>query len=71
MMQRCNTETCRKKTYSIMKCRCGHIYCGIHLGDHSCPHDYRSEHQESLNKQNPKVVASKVIHLEGEYNTPQ
>jgi len=54
-----------------MKCRCGQIYCGLHLGNHSCPHDYRSEHQKSLDKQNPKVVAPKVISLEDEYNTPQ
>ena len=71
MHERCATETCKKRTYAILKCRCGHVYCGQHLGNHACTHDYRAEHQVNLSNQNPKVVASKLRCLGDEDNTPQ
>ena len=71
MHERCTTETCRKRTYAIMKCRCGQIYCGLHLGNHSCTYDYRTEHQQDLSNKNPKVVAPKLQHLITECNMPQ
>jgi hypothetical protein len=54
-----------------MKCRCGSIYCGLHLGEHGCTYDYRAEHQDNLARLNPKVVGAKMTYVEAADNKPQ
>lgn len=37
-------------------CKCGGLYCGLHIMDHSCTYDYKKDKVQLT-----KVVASKVI----------
>ena len=39
------------------KCKCGHLFCQIHLNPHShkCTFDYLKERQELIKQKNPKM----------------
>ncbi|KAF0915566.1 hypothetical protein E2562_036751 [Oryza meyeriana var. granulata] len=56
--------TCRKKVgLTGFKCRCGGTFCGGHryADAHSCGFDHKSAGREQIAKQNPLVVADKLI----------
>ena len=49
---------CKKKLGLIFyTCKCGNIYCQIHLNphNHNCQFDYVKEKKDQLIKQNPKL----------------
>ena len=55
---------CNKKLGLIdYSCRCGNFYCQKHrLPElHSCSFDYQKSGKELLDKNNPTIVADKVI----------
>lgn len=43
-------KACKKKIKStlvdIYTCRCKHLYCGIHLHNHNCNFDYKTQFKE-------------------------
>ena len=41
-------------------CKCGHVFCGRHLHDHTCSFDHRELHKRRLLAANPKLSASKI-----------
>ena len=61
---RCHMEDCNRSVRLVdqYECRCGNIYCKYHkfLTDHDCMYDYRKEHKEKLEKDNPEVKGSKI-----------
>ena len=48
-----------------MSCKCGHLFCYEHRlpENHVCSFDFKSNHQELLEKQNPKVSPSKYTKI--------
>lgn len=61
---RCNI--CRKKVgLTGFDCRCNGLFCGEHRysDKHSCSFDYKTLGQEEIRKNNPAVVAEKIIKL--------
>ena len=60
--QRCHC--CHKKLglTTSFACRCGHEFCGVHRysDKHACTFDYRNASRQSLEDQNPLVVAPKL-----------
>jgi len=62
--RKCNV--CKKKLGLIpFKCKCGKIFCSLHryAEDHQCPYDYKTEGINKIIKDNPKVVAEKIIRI--------
>lgn len=54
---------CKKKIgLTGFKCRCGYIFCSEHRysDKHECTFDYKLAGRQSIEKANPKVVASKI-----------
>lgn len=47
---------------SGFECRCGGLYCGLHRysDKHDCQYDYKKEGEETIRKNNPLIVGSKV-----------
>ena len=44
------------------KCKCGGVSCSRHRWpDHLCTFDYRAQEREQLHKNNPVVVADKIL----------
>eukprot|EP00731_Ephydatia_muelleri_P024775 Em0016g1046a len=62
--QRNRCAHCGKKTRlaAAYNCRCGGVYCAVHRYPevHACTYDYKAEGRQTLSKNNPKVVASKI-----------
>jgi len=59
--RRCGLEDCRKKLkVTAYPCRCGELYCDLHMGNHHCPYDYHKDAREQITKDNPKIEASKI-----------
>ena len=57
---------CRKKLGLMpFKCNCGKIFCAMHryAEEHNCNFDYKTRGREKLLKDNPKVVAEKIIKI--------
>ena len=55
--------TCNKKIgLTGFTCRCGYIFCSEHRysDKHECTFDYKLAGRQSIEKANPKVVASKI-----------
>eukprot|EP01080_Neovahlkampfia_damariscottae_P012444 gene12444-6196_t len=48
-----------------MSCKCGHVFCYAHRlpENHVCSYDFKTNHQELLEKQNPKVSPSKYTKI--------
>ncbi len=44
------------------KCRCGGLYCSVHLGSkqHNCTFNYLEHSQTIIQKNNPIVIPTKV-----------
>ena len=59
-------EICKKKL-SLMdySCRCGKFYCMKHRlpEEHQCQFDYKKLGREIVDKNNPQVVAEKVVKI--------
>lgn len=64
MTNRCSLETCKKKLklHEEITCRCGLLFCIKHryAQEHNCIFDYKKEHKEKLERDNPRVIASKL-----------
>ena len=61
---KCNV--CKKKLGLIpFKCKCEKMFCSLHryAEDHQCPYDYKTEGINKIIKDNPKVVAEKIIRI--------
>ena len=57
---------CPKKVGSLgWKCKCGSTYCKNHRlpEDHACIYDFKEEGAKKLKKENPIVVASKLVRI--------
>jgi hypothetical protein len=57
---------CRKKLGIVpFECKCKRLYCNKHryAEDHNCAYDYKSEYKKIFKKNNPKVVAEKIIRI--------
>ena len=64
MTNRCTV--CNKKVGLIpftCKCNDSFKFCSKHRLDHDCTFDYRKEQLDKLMKENPKVVAPKIIDI--------
>lgn len=56
-------HNCREKLGMFgISCKCGYVFCSTHRmpEDHQCTFDFKSEGKSILQKQNPKVSASKL-----------
>lgn len=58
-------EKCRRKLGLTNRfvCKCDKHFCMYHrhVEDHSCEFDHMGAHKELLRKQNPTIVADKII----------
>ncbi|GJN29098.1 hypothetical protein PR202_gb17291 [Eleusine coracana subsp. coracana] len=57
---------CRKKVgLTGFQCRCGGTFCGSHryADAHACGFDYKAAGREQIAKQNPVVVAAKIVKI--------
>jgi predicted nucleic acid binding AN1-type Zn finger protein len=61
----CAATSCRKKVSILgFLCKCGKTYCEKHRlpEDHSpCSHDWSAEGRCKITKENPVIVAAKVL----------
>ena len=64
-MDKCSLKECRKKTLVPVKCQCDKVFCMTHRmpEDHACGFDFKKAAREQLEKQNPKVVAPKLVDI--------
>ena len=68
---RCSVKTCNKKLslveQTIGKCNCNHkvFFCSTHRypDKHECTFDHKKEIQNRLAKNNPLIVADKVLQI--------
>lgn len=62
-MDKC--KECRKKTLMPFRCQCDKVFCITHRmpEDHACGFDFQKAGQIHLEKQNPKVVSSKLAYI--------
>lgn len=58
VLDRC--KECNKKILYSTKCKCGDIYCLVHLTRHKCNFDYHNNHKRKLEQELVKVVKQKV-----------
>ena len=60
-------QVCKKKLKLIeqatSKCKCSLLFCKIHKNNHNCTFDYKLQHQENVEKMNPKVQFEKTIKI--------
>lgn len=64
MTNRCTV--CNKKVGLIpftCKCNDSFKFCSKHRLDHDCTFDYKKEQLDKLMKENPKIVAPKIIDI--------
>ena len=57
---------CRIKLSMIpFECKCKQLYCSKHryAEDHNCIYDYKTAYKQIFKKNNPKVVAEKIIRI--------
>ena len=57
---------CRVKVGLLgFKCRCNYVFCAKHRynNEHDCDFDYKTQAREELARNNPKVVASKIVKI--------
>ena len=47
-------------TAAASACKCGHVFCALHMHDHKCAHDYRAPAQRKLAEDNPKLEGTKL-----------
>jgi len=61
------TNRCQKCNVKVglvaIRCRCGHVYCGLHryAEDHDCSYDYKKNEREELRANNPKITGEKIV----------
>ena len=57
---------CAKKTGLLgFSCKCGKVLCAQHRlpFEHNCTFDHKAAAHQRLSKQNPQVVAEKVVKI--------
>merc|ERR1711915_223730 len=60
----CAEEGCKKRLpIHSFPCRCEKFYCSLHIVQHNCTFDYHKDEQERIEKNNPKVVADKIVKI--------
>jgi hypothetical protein len=63
---RCSLVDCRKKLRPSEGisglCKCKLLFCSIHKPTtiHNCAFDYKKEHEDKLNKANPRIIGEKI-----------
>ena len=55
-------SVCNKKSFVIITCRCGHVFCVKHRypEDHMCNTNYIELGQQQLTKANPVIEFKKI-----------
>ena len=78
MRQRCNADGCfQKLTFSQIirgECKCGQVFCKIHINYHVCNFDHKNNHQKKLTKELTLVKKTKferIFYLQQKINTDQ
>ena len=59
-------DICKKKLGLMpLRCRCKRYFCALHryAEDHECDYDYKTVGKEKIRKENPKIVAEKIIRI--------
>ena len=62
--KKCNI--CKKKLGLMpLRCRCKRYFCALHryAEDHECDYDYKTIGKAKIRKENPKVIAEKIIRI--------
>jgi hypothetical protein len=56
---------CKKKSLYLFQCKCMQKYCEKHKQpeDHMCTFDFITDYRKKLEKENIRVVVSKVNHF--------
>ena len=62
---RCNECNSKVNITNSIECKCGKLLCMKHrlFNAHNCSIDYKEKDKKILEKNNPKVVAEKIIKL--------
>jgi hypothetical protein len=62
---RCNKCNTKVNITNSLECKCGKLLCMTHrhFNSHNCSIDYKEKDKKILEKNNPKVVAEKIIKL--------
>lgn len=61
-----NCNHCNKKiNLYYLKCKCNNLYCYkcINNDVHNCSYDYKNEYKKILEKNNKKIIHSKIDHI--------
>lgn len=60
-----NCKICKRKilkwNIDIHTCKCGNLYCGKHIHDHSCTFNYLEEHKKEIRKNLPIIESTKGL----------
>ncbi|KAI5191709.1 AN1-type zinc finger protein 5/6 [Nematocida sp. AWRm77] len=55
---------CRTKLRitNAFSCKCTNMFCGKHRysDEHNCPYDYKLENRAKLEKENPRIVSTRM-----------
>lgn len=54
---------CKKKSMTMIECRCKSKICLRCKDDHKCTYDYKTCGRETIAKNNPKVVSEKITKI--------
>ena len=62
---RCNQCNSKINITNSIECKCGKLLCMAHrlFNAHECSIDYKEKDKKILEKNNPKIVAEKIIKL--------
>ncbi len=62
--KKCEMPDCRQKINltNVYSCKCGLFFCQKHrfYTDHDCQYDHKKQHQEKIERENPKVYKKKI-----------
>ncbi len=59
---KCGSKNCNKTIALSLQysCKCGLMYCRIHVNCHDCSYDYKLEQKNKLEKELEKVISNKI-----------
>ena len=62
---RCNECNCKVNITNSLECKCGKLLCMAHrlFNLHDCSIDYKEKDKKILEKNNPKIVAEKIVKI--------